>query len=56
MEVVKYILGIVVALIALLTGIEGIRLAKDIDIVIGLMVIAGSIGLGAFSYFIFIVE
>lgn len=56
MVLVKNILAIVVALIAILSVIEGIRIAKDVDIIAGLMVVVASIGLGAFSYFIFIIE
>jgi len=56
MVLVKNILAIVVALIAILSVIEGIRIVKEIDTIAGLMVVVASIGLGAFSYFIFIVE
>lgn len=56
MVLVKNILAIVVALIAILSIIQGIRIAKEFDIIAGLMIVAASIGLGAFSYFIFIVE
>lgn len=56
MVLVKNILAVVVALIAILSVIAGIRIAKDDDIIAGLMVVVASIGLGAFSYFIFIIE
>lgn len=56
MVLVKNILAIVVALIAILSVIAGIRIAKEDDLVAGLMIAVASIGLGAFSYFIFIVE
>lgn len=54
-EIVKNGLGIVVGLIAILFTIEGITTIRYWDVLLGLLIITGSLGLGLFSYFIIFV-
>lgn len=50
-EIVKNGLGIVLGLIAILFIIEGITTIRDWDVLLGLLIITGSLELGLFSYF-----
>ena len=54
-EIVKNGLGIVVGLVAILFMIEGIKTIRYWDVLLGLLIIIGSLGIGLFSYFIIFV-
>jgi hypothetical protein len=54
-EIVKYGLGIIVGLMAILFIIKGITIIRDWEVWLGLLIITGSLVLGLFSYFIIFV-